>query len=763
MKKILFSSCLLAACLTACNNEDVLNESPIQNITEETSVVGADLVSHGMKININGNEASTRVTDEGNWQADDQVGLAWYNFKNGGNITAVQDKNDWNAGSFGSDMKLYANHIFTVENVNGVDQFTTMTDVYQGAYFIYFPYERLGGVKEKYVEFNAAPQTGDFDFERYNKAFRISTQDFISANEAVGENNELEKAFALKMAVSPLKVDVTPSEEIKGNTYFQGVKVTKLQISAGGNAATSLPFITKAKLNPNGLPKVVRDRFGEIDYSASYQAIFEAATNKSFIEDGTKTTASTLITNVENDAYTLDEARSVRAFVYPLNSLVAYTSTQYPTATVTVSKTQNGKTWIVGTFAVNNINSKGFAEKLRSYLSDGSNAVSQAPIQLNKILSNGDNVGYLNLSGDAAANLELANFTPTLTITSVDQWNDMVALYNALDELGAIDKLAAAYKKPTFTWAGTEAFNGEIQTPENVEVKLKTTKPMVIEGEVTWPKNLITDGDESITVNGTLHVGETEEVTINAELTNNGIIYAGQFASIGTKNDDANNNTVINSSRIYVTYGAYVYPKQGNEGEIAYIVDNNDKSTINKIAKLVKKGTSSTQQNYANVNLLVIQNTTLDLNAEGDGTSGSDDRYETTTGQTVMMPNLQDVAIELNNGNIEKVLEGNNTKVKSVKTVGGENSITDVQINRGDITIAEQTTLAINSVVTPVKATILGITDIVNKGTLNANTNVETTNIDNTFGTINVASNYAITYKNTYKQGGTVHGTVNKQ
>lgn len=761
MKKILFSSCLLAACLTACNNEDVLNESPIQNITEETSVVGADLVSHGMRININGNDVSTRVTNDGEWFANDQVGLAWYNFKKKGNIYEEQSKTEWNANNFGSDNKLYANHIFTVENVNGVDEFTTMTDVYQGAYFIYFPYERLGGVKEKYVEFNAAPQTGDFDFERYNKAFRISTQDFISADEAVGENNELEKAFALKMAVSPLKVDVTPSEEIKGNTYFQGVKVTKLQISAGGNAATTLPFITKAQLNPNGLPKVVRDRFNEIDYSASYQAIFNAAASKAFITDFT--TASTLITNVENDAYTLDEARSVRAFVYPLNSLVAYTSAQYPTATVTVSKTQNGKTWIVGTFAVNNINSKGFAEKLRSYLSDGNNGVSRAAIQLDKILSNGDNVGYLNLSGDAAANLELANFTPTLTITSVDQWNDMVALYNALDELGAIDKLAAAYKKPTFTWAGTEAFNGEIQTPENVEVKLKTTKPMVIEGEVTWPKNLITDGDETITVNGTLRVGETEEVTIDANLTNKGIIYAGQFASIGTKNDDANNNTVINSSRIYVTYGAYVYPKQGNEGEIAYIVDNNDKSTINKIAKLVKKGTSSTQQNYANVNLLVIQNTTLDLNAEGDGTSGSDDRYETTTGQTVMMPNLQDVAIEVNNGNIEKVLEGNNTKVKSVKTVGGENSITDVQINRGDITIAEQTTLAINSVVTPVKATILGITDIVNKGTLNANTNVETTNIDNTFGTINVASNYAITYKNTYKQGGTVHGTVNKQ
>lgn len=239
MKKILFSSCLLAACLTACNNEDVLNESPIQNITEETSVVGADLVSHGMRININGNDVSTRVTNDGEWFANDQIGLAWYNFKKKGNIHEEQSKTEWDADNFGSDNKLYANHIFTVENVNGVDEFTTMTDVYQGAYFIYFPYERLGGVKEKYVEFNAAPQTGDFDFERYNKAFRISTQDFISADEAVGENNELKKAFALKMAVNLLKVDVTPSEEIKGNTYFQGVKVTKLQINANGNAATS--------------------------------------------------------------------------------------------------------------------------------------------------------------------------------------------------------------------------------------------------------------------------------------------------------------------------------------------------------------------------------------------------------------------------------------------------------------------------------------------------------------------------------------------
>lgn len=740
-----------------------MNESPIQNTTEEASVVGANLVSHGMTIRINGNDANTRVTNEGDWQPGDQVGLAWYNFKNGGKIQDPQNKSDWDTATDGTDYYLYANHIFNVKNIDGVDQFTTMTDVYEGAYFLYFPYEKLGGVKEKWVEFNAAPQTGDFFFERNNKAFRVSTQDFIEADAAVNENNELTKGFALKMAVNSLKVDVTPSEKIKENAYFQSVKISKLEINAGGNATTVRPFITKAMLKPQNLPKVTRDKNNEIDYSASYQSIFNAAAQKNFIDVSTASKDYRVITNVENDAYTLGEARSVRSFVFPISSLVTYTSIQYPSATVTVSKTVNGNTWQVGYFSINNTNSPAFAEKLRSNLTDGQNGVSKADIQLDKILSKGDNVGYLEFSGDAAANLVLANFRPNLNITSVAQWNDVVALYNAISEMGAIDQLAASYQEPTFTWNGTEAFIGEIQTPANVTVNLKTTRPMVIEGEVTWPKNLITDGDEKITVNGTLNVGVGEtldETVINANLTNNGTIYAGELASIGINNAPSE-NTVVNNGRIYVDYGAYVYPKTDYEGVIAYVVKDQNEETVNKIKVLVEGGKAE----QANVNMLIVEGTTLDLNAIGTVTSSSDDRYEgSTSSSAVTMPTLEKVAIELKNGNIVKALAGSNDKVKSVTAVEGENSITDVQINGGDIATAKDAILSINSDATPIKATIaLGTGSIMNKGTLNANTNVTTTNIDNEVGTINVAASYSITYSGTYTQGGTVHGSVNKQ
>lgn len=50
MKKVyLLSSCVLAACLTACNNEDFLTEQSINaNVNADEAVVGADLVSKGM-------------------------------------------------------------------------------------------------------------------------------------------------------------------------------------------------------------------------------------------------------------------------------------------------------------------------------------------------------------------------------------------------------------------------------------------------------------------------------------------------------------------------------------------------------------------------------------------------------------------------------------------------------------------------------------------------------------------------------------------
>ena len=275
-QKVLLSACALAACLTACNNEDLLVQQPANGNAnaESSAVIGADLASRGMNIILSDATPGTRATN-GAWSDTDQFGLGWFRF-NSTAITGEQDFKTWQAlavtGYAGvtSDRKLYANHIFTY---NGGD-FTTQSDVYQGAYFVYWPFERLGGVKDKALKVNSTPQTGDFDSERFNKALHLSAQDFIEAEEGVDpETNTLTKEFFLTPVVNVLAVQASPeaaiaeseNEDVK---FLQGFNITQVQINAG--ATPTDVFVDgsakgTATLIPSQLPKVVRTSTGDID------------------------------------------------------------------------------------------------------------------------------------------------------------------------------------------------------------------------------------------------------------------------------------------------------------------------------------------------------------------------------------------------------------------------------------------------------------------------------------------------------------------
>lgn len=66
--KALLSACALTACLAACTNEDFLTEQSNANAAiEANSVVGADLVSHGMNIVWEDGGVDTRATN-GSWK-----------------------------------------------------------------------------------------------------------------------------------------------------------------------------------------------------------------------------------------------------------------------------------------------------------------------------------------------------------------------------------------------------------------------------------------------------------------------------------------------------------------------------------------------------------------------------------------------------------------------------------------------------------------------------------------------------------------------
>lgn len=780
-QKVLLSACALAACLGACTNDDyVLEQAANGNAGATTTVgevVGADLASRGMNIVVDGEGVATRAGN-GYWENGDRFGLAWYNYQLGStgpdDIKAVQDSTKW-AGNWmvkAVDNNIYANHIFTYNN----GSFSTQSDVYQGAYFVYYPYERqssASGITSKVINVNAAEQTGNFAEERWNKALQLSAQDFIKAGVGVDENEQLTRNFLLSPAVNVLSVNATPDTKIVGETeainFLKNLAVTELTVNAGGNASGNAVFATTATLQPIYIPNVTKEADNvtideeqtreDLDAAAalSLQNVTGGNDMRSYL---TSTTMSSSVTTTVRNNYTIanvgTEGNGIRVFAFPIPAAVTYgTSDATPSATVRVGVMENGKLkYELGEFEIENTDNKDFTDKLETALSD-----EDADFYLGQIIRTAEGAwSFVNLDAD----LLLSHFTPlTDNIQSEDQWNDLVTIYNALVELEAID----ADEVPVFTLGNNVTFKGEtIATPEGIDIKLETVKggnvySMTFSNEeVTWPENLQTSGSSMVVVpeGTTLNVGMNgEEITINSVIENNGIINAGKLASLSQNNAQP----ITNNGRIVIEYGAYVYPNGGTEGVIAYEMTNAE----DEVARINALVSTTNNRGLANVNTLIIpEGLTLNLDATVDGSS-SGDRYNQNINPGAPLANLDDVDIELEGGSI---ISTSNKKVNNVIAVKGESDITDVDVV-GDITTKADATLNVESDNTPTKYTF-NLVNINNYGTLNANTWM-TVKIVNNYrsGTINVDEDYSIIYTvrgdEGYLQDGTAHGAIVEQ
>lgn len=766
--KVLLSTCALAAFFAACTNEELVEQTNGNAPVENSGAVGADLASRGMNIILDDTNVGTRATN-GKWESGDKFGLAWYKFE-GSDITVPQTEKKWKQGAttgkWSSDYEVYANHLFTTSD-NGAT-FTTTTDVYQGAYYVYFPFERLGGAVVKEVAVNDAPQTGDFEYERFNHALHISALDFIKAEEGVDpETQQLTKSFSPVPVVNVLAMNATPEEKIVGNETLGGLTITEMDIKANGKSASNEVFASEATIQPKYIPQV------KSTVADTREAVLEAVDGGV----GTSTSAifkvssykSTLTTKVENPNYTLAKAHEVRAFALPIKNAVDYTgvssSSAYPTATVTVGRLykdgekENQLWYELGEFAINNTNSPEFTTTLKHALSA---ADTDAKSWQNIVRD--DNNEWKSMRNEMTANLLVENFKPlTTNIKYIEQWNDLVDIYDALVELGAYDVKKQGV--PIFKLTADVPFENEIRVPVT-GIKLETgSKKMIIAGEapIQWPANIVTENKANIEVaeGATLNVGsmdaadlQADKVVINASIDNNGTIHAGVNASIGVDSEGLVNNALNYNkegevtNRVIVEYGAYVYPASttGADGIIAYTVTSNDKKEIGKINLLLNN--EDANDHLASVNTLVIEGPTLDLNAPASYDNGNP--YIDGDGAKTLSDKIKDVAIELNGGNIEKVLEGTNASVKSITAVGGDNTTTDV--NTSVITVKEGT-LTIESVeVEKVgKTTLKDVEAIINYGTIYANTNVEVEDIYNE-GLISVGEDYTVTYSGNFKQ-----------
>ena len=774
-KRILFSACVLAACLGACTNDDFTTEKSqgtVESNGTET-VIGADLVSEGMKIRIN-DGATTRVTDGGAWEVGiDKVGMGWYNYgTKSSNIFDTQDKDSWWAKR-GSDNKMYANHIFSAVNNGEANVWETTTDVYQGAYFMYFPYEDLGEITEKHLKINSVPQTTGFETDRLNKGLRLSAQQFIKKGQNVDPDTKtMTTDFIMIPVVNTLRMEMAPEEAITNATgdaaVLKGLNIAKVEITTGGVANSNNVFVKpdeKVVLHIGGIPTVqtVDDTAdGTVDTEKTLTKLVEAAENatdgKSFLGKTSEfTLENKLSTTVENPEYTLAANRQVRAFAFPIpDKGVDYSNDNNPWVIVSVGPAdKDGKVkYVLGSFLVNAANNSAFTTKLRTAL-DGKNKDEKTSLAF--LLGQGEtwNAMGFTANNNQEAKLLLNDFTVDCrNITTVEQWNDLVAVYDALYALKDNIKNPEFVWEPTFVWNpkdDKQVFDGAINTPKNVDVTLRTAdgKALTITGDVTWPKNLLTKKDVNanivVAAGAKLTVGELtgepstkdERVNILANVENNGIIYAGKNATIGAEGEGNgvldNTLNADGKNRVIVTYGAYVYPTSKDEkGVIAYEVTKGDAPEVTRIQLLVGGNTNA---EYANVNTLIVKDgVELDLNAKGTTTSASSGYpYEDDgTSTSYAMPDLTEVDIELEGGSVVYTT-GTNKNVKNVYNVSGDGSIEDIQ-PLGNIEV-KGGKLSINTKDTPNEKALrlmYGATiQLYEKTTLDVNTDVYATYVNN--------------------------------
>lgn len=788
--KVLWSACALSACFAACTNEDFLQESQnVENAVGQSEIVGHDLVSKGMRVMAVKGGADTRVNESG-WEVNDQLGLAWY--KVGPTIEEKQTEEMWKnllgGGTFaeGSCDYIYANHIFT--NVDG-SAFETTTNVYQGAYFMYFPYQRLDAVKPLVLEPNAAAQTMDFREEVMNKSTWISAQDFLLAGAGVDENNQLERSFYLAPIVNAIGIDATPEEAISQNSFMSQLKITGLTLNLGD--ANKL-FLPKAQVVTRFLPdvKYVAGSEGKVvDEAATREALYKATDKVAdesnngkiylYYDNAADAYTSSLTTNVENPNFTLADTRRVRVFTFPTKNATANWDNHAYALVPVVSP--NG--YNLGFFNVNVANSKGFIDKLERILG------ADDPATLQKVHRGNNNVKPI--ATEMAANLLAEDFEPQTYVSSEGQWNELMDLYDALYACGVryydgVGTQEDNEKDMPVIRIGREVefkgVNGTIKTPKNVTIKVisengNESNVMVIAANTVWPSNLVTESGDMLYMvvkkDITLTVGD--KLKLDANIDNYGTVVAGRLTYIGTNTGGKITNHYVgtaetpdrNNGRVEIEYGSYVYPADGDNGIVAYELtgEANEAAMINRLVV----GKDNSNGRYAHVNTLVVPaGLKLDLNATSEG-SINDDPYEGGSTAGKNMPDLVGnidgvdyaVDVELNGGSVFS--NGVNKEVNNLYAVSGSSIATDIDVV-DDITTLNGATLNVESDNTPVKYTF-DLVNINNHGTLNANTNMTVEVVNNyADGTIRVASGYRITYSvhgvAGYLQDGTAYGTI---
>lgn len=653
MKKYLFGTMALSAMMVGCSQEELVpqvnEEIKVQDVN---SVVGHDLVGP-ITIKVG---AETRAAN-GAWQTSDKLGLAWFDIE--GDITALQTSAKWTDfanGTIGAvDDNIYGNHLFSV--VDGA--FTTQTNVYQGAHFVYFPFAYAAEIAQKSVKLNetklAASKDGeqtDFDYDRFNNVFHISTADYISASE-VSADMQLTKEFTLSPVANVLKINTTPTGKFAEKDVLKALKVKSYSIETA-TAALADEFDVVTQNVPAAKYKKV-DNVWVLDNVKNTEALDAYA--KAISAD-----PKAALTREISANYTMAAALELPIYALPVAS---YTSDNDGVVITVNIETASGLT---GYFTINNPNGLLDTDANVTNNMKTINKLDKAMAAdgyLTKILRNNGAWSMLNLPVD----LSEANFTLNANIANYAQWVDAVEIYEALGVATA-----------TLTVTGDVKFETTIPTLTNGKIIAVTsgTGKIDITGNVTLPaesKLDLTANAPVVEVATTGNLTIADEVKLqNDNVVNKGIITLGWKSQIGKRNSTGINNY---EGRVNVEYGSYAYLASSQEGVVAYTVPA--AYEIYKLSYLINARNSNGE---ASVNTFVVgydenqQNQQVTLNLNGQN-AGQDDPYN--PGGDSNMPALDGITIEMTGGILTKG-NGPKTNVKAVKVLSGANTINGVTV-----------------------------------------------------------------------------------
>lgn len=501
MKKFMILTAMaLPLVFAGCNNDDFgLTEQPSQELE---TVIGAKIASHGMTISTTG--ADTRL-DRLGWEKGDRLGIAWVTAMTGEDITDEQYPIDWSTFATLTDSKIYANHMFEYSGSG----FGYYGDVYEGAYFAYWPFTKLGQVGEMEFTLNNEQKIASSEAFYFKNALSISAIDSINARDEIG-------TFFIKEGVSKTFKLVQVANGISVNTKFVGTEdVNNLKISEVKVITTGKDlFTTSATLNPHKLPSAEYKTATPTVYDAEKTA--EKMTLAELIGTGSDkalvmgTAAEEISTKVD---MALGTANTVGILTFPTaKESVTATDVQIEVSVVDAEDVPQGK-FVIAYNAEADANGKANNDalsKLAALLNGGytQNGVTYSLQEFNTT--------YFNIP----MNLMMSDFQSEKTweVADAEGWNKAVAEINAL---GINSATIALSENLTFSETVNPLF------PTKAELTVTGGKAMTIKGQATISKNVKTQADAAmgyILVKGAeLTIAEDAVVQVNA-ITVEGIL-----------------------------------------------------------------------------------------------------------------------------------------------------------------------------------------------------------------------------------------------